>query len=179
MRGTRHAILGVCSVGVRGLVGDGAINQPAERQRYGPVWRERCGREDYFDRPSDRLAADNDKQRYRALPVPGCATGQLPVGGKCNRLRTLSGGEGHARGQHPLTIPIRLQVAGVAQSVTVEAETPLINRTDASLGNVVEQDQIAELPIAGRNVVELLSLQAGVSYLGDNLNSTRTRAAAR
>ncbi len=72
----------------------------------------------------------------------------------------------------PSTIPIRLQVAGVAQSVTVEAETPLINRTDASLGNVVEQDQIAELPIAGRNVVELLSLQAGVSYLGDNLNST-------
>ncbi|MFZ0760745.1 MAG: TonB-dependent receptor [Candidatus Sulfotelmatobacter sp.] len=79
----------------------------------------------------------------------------------------------------PSTIPIRLQVAGVAQSVTVEAETPLINRTDASLGNVVEQDQIAELPIAARNVVELLSLQPGVAYLGDNLTeSTDTRSGA-
>jgi hypothetical protein len=79
----------------------------------------------------------------------------------------------------PSTIPIRLQVAGVAESVTVEAETPLINRSDASLGNVVEQDQIAELPIAGRNVVELLSLQPGVAYLGDNLNATTdTRSGA-
>jgi Carboxypeptidase regulatory-like domain len=79
----------------------------------------------------------------------------------------------------PTTIPIRLQVAGVAQTVTVEAETPLLNRTDASLGNVIEQDQIAELPIAARSVVELLSLQAGVSYLGDNLNTTMdTRSGA-
>ncbi|MGA7931481.1 MAG: TonB-dependent receptor [Candidatus Sulfotelmatobacter sp.] len=79
----------------------------------------------------------------------------------------------------PSTVPIRLQVAGVAQSVTVEAETPLINRTDASLGNVVEQDQIAELPIAARNVVELLSLQPGVAYLGDSLNATTdTRSGA-
>jgi hypothetical protein len=66
----------------------------------------------------------------------------------------------------PSTINLRFQVAGVAQSVTVEGEAPLINRTDASLGNVVEQDQIEELPIADRNVVNLLSLQPGVSYLG-------------
>src|SRR5580704_18675904 len=59
----------------------------------------------------------------------------------------------------PATVPIRLQVAGVAQSVTVEAEAPLINRTDASLGNVLDGNQISELPIADRNVVQLLSLQ--------------------
>ena len=79
----------------------------------------------------------------------------------------------------PSTIPLRLQVAGATTSVTVEGEAPLINRTDASLGNVVQQDQIAELPIAARNVVELLSLQPGVAYLGDNLNtSTDTRSGA-
>jgi hypothetical protein len=65
----------------------------------------------------------------------------------------------------PSTVPIKFQVAGVAQTVTVEGTAPLINRTDASLGNVVEQDQIEELPIADRNVVNLLSLQPGVSYL--------------
>jgi Carboxypeptidase regulatory-like domain/TonB-dependent Receptor Plug Domain len=81
----------------------------------------------------------------------------------------------------PSTLPIRLQVAGTTTSVTVEAETPLINRTDASLGNVVEQDQIAELPIAQRNVVQLLSLQPGVSYMGDqsqSLQNTDTRSGA-
>lgn len=79
----------------------------------------------------------------------------------------------------PSTVPIRLQVQGMAQSVTVEGEAPLINRTDASLGNVVNEDQIDELPIAARNVVELLSLQPGVAYLGDQLNqSTDTRSGA-
>src|SRR6202050_1944348 len=81
----------------------------------------------------------------------------------------------------PSTILIRLQVAGVAQTVNVEAETPLINRTDASLGNTLEQDQIAELPIANRNVVQLLSLQPGVSYMGDqsqSLQDTDTRSGA-
>ena len=79
----------------------------------------------------------------------------------------------------PSTVPIRLQVAGVAQSVTVEGEAPLINRTDASLGNVVEQNQIAELPIAARNVVQLLSLQPGVTYLGNEVNQdTDTRSGA-
>ena len=81
----------------------------------------------------------------------------------------------------PSTLLIRLQVAGVAQTVTVEGEAPLINRTDASLGNTFEQDQIAELPIADRNVVQLLSLQPGVTYMGQqstSLQDTDTRSGA-
>jgi len=70
----------------------------------------------------------------------------------------------------PSTINIKFQVAGVEASVTVEGQAPLINRTDATLGNTVEEAQIAELPIADRNVVQLLSLQPGVAYLGNQLN---------
>jgi Carboxypeptidase regulatory-like domain/TonB dependent receptor len=81
----------------------------------------------------------------------------------------------------PSTIPIRFQVAGTQESVTVEGEAPLVNRTDASLGNVVESNQIAELPIADRNVTYLLSLQPGVTYLGiqsQSLQGTDTRSGA-
>jgi Carboxypeptidase regulatory-like domain len=74
----------------------------------------------------------------------------------------------------PSTLNIQLQLTGLATSVTVEGEAPLINRTDASLGNTLEEDQIAELPIADRNVVELLSLQPGVIYLGSSLNTSAT-----
>ena len=70
----------------------------------------------------------------------------------------------------PSTLNIQFRVAGVATSVTVEGQAPLINRTDASLGNTLQENQIAELPIADRNVVQLLSLQAGVAYLGSQLN---------
>ncbi len=74
----------------------------------------------------------------------------------------------------PSTLNIPLAVTGVAQSVTVEATVPLINRTDATLGNTLEESEISELPIADRNVVELLSLQPGVLYLGSQLNTSAT-----
>ena len=79
----------------------------------------------------------------------------------------------------PSTQNIKFQVASVETQVTVEGQAPLINRTDASLGNTVEQNQIAELPIADRNVVQLLSLQPGVAYLGTQVNQdTDTRSGA-
>jgi len=79
----------------------------------------------------------------------------------------------------PATVNIKFQVAGVETSVTVEGQAPLINRTDASLGNTIEEDQISQLPIADRNVVQLLSLQPGVAYLGNQLDAdTDTRSGA-
>src|SRR5579864_7247647 len=81
----------------------------------------------------------------------------------------------------PSTVNIKFQVAGGATTVTVEGQAPLINRTDASLGNTIEQEQIAELPIADRNVVYLLSLQPGVAYLGgaaETNQATDTRSGA-
>src|SRR5271165_268888 len=73
----------------------------------------------------------------------------------------------------PSTVRIQLQVEGVKTSVEVEGEAPLINRTDASLGNVLENSQISELPIADRNVAYLLSLQPGVAYLGGAAEANR------
>jgi hypothetical protein len=81
----------------------------------------------------------------------------------------------------PSTLNIQLQLEGVKTSVEVEGQAPLINRTDASLGNTLEENQIAELPIADRNVVQLLSLQPGVSYMGlqsQSLQDTDTRSGA-
>jgi hypothetical protein len=40
----------------------------------------------------------------------------------------------------PFTLHIQLQVASTETLVTVEGQAPLINRTDASLGNTIEQE---------------------------------------
>lgn len=75
----------------------------------------------------------------------------------------------------PATVNLRLHVAAVATTETVNAAAaPLLNTTDASLGNVLGRSQIAQLPIPDRNVVALLSLQAGVVYLGENMNTSQT-----
>lgn len=81
----------------------------------------------------------------------------------------------------PSTVNITLGLANVTSTVVVEGKkVPLVNSTDASLGNVIEDQQLAQLPIAGRDVANLLSLQAGVVYLGSQLNTsiTDTRSGA-
>jgi len=47
-------------------------------------------------------------------------------------------------------------------------ETPEYNTVDATLGNAFDERQVSALPLEGRNVVELLSLQPGVTFLGKN-----------
>ena len=67
----------------------------------------------------------------------------------------------------------QLQVGSTSESITIESEAPLVNTTDASLGRSFETRQVEQLPIEGRNVVELLSLQPGVSYLGNQIDADR------
>lgn len=58
-----------------------------------------------------------------------------------------------------------IDTGGVSETVTVTGEA-LINQTDATIGNSFSENQIRQLPIEGRNVVGLLSLQPGVTYTG-------------
>src|SRR3569833_554515 len=46
-----------------------------------------------------------------------------------------------------LAIDISLRVGNASSQVTVEAATPLVNTTDSSLGQVIENRRIVELPL--------------------------------
>jgi Carboxypeptidase regulatory-like domain len=66
----------------------------------------------------------------------------------------------------PATINFKLTVQASATTVDVSGEAETLNRTDASIGNSVNNATIQSLPMEGRNVPDLLSLQPGVLYLG-------------
>ncbi len=69
----------------------------------------------------------------------------------------------------PATINVVLQVATSKAEVTVTAGIqPVLNTTDATLGNAFDGQQIQNLPSEARNVPDLLSLQPGVTFLGRN-----------
>lgn len=75
----------------------------------------------------------------------------------------------------PATVNVTLAVASVTSQVVVTTEAePALNTTDATLGNAFDADQVQQLPIEGRNVPDLLSLQPGVTFLGrtDDQNGT-------
>ncbi len=66
----------------------------------------------------------------------------------------------------PATVNVTLQIGHALRQETVSSVQPMLNTTDATLGNVFTSEQIPELPLEGRNVLLLLSLQPGVGYLG-------------
>jgi hypothetical protein len=60
-------------------------------------------------------------------------------------------------------INIALQVGSVGQTVSVTAEAPQVNTTSGSLGGLVDEAKVADLPLNGRNYADLTMLQMGVN----------------
>lgn len=67
----------------------------------------------------------------------------------------------------PLTLKLNFTKLGdIAETITVQSEGVLLNTADATIGNNFTATQISTLPLDGRNVVDLLSLQPGVTRAG-------------
>ena len=64
----------------------------------------------------------------------------------------------------PATANVRLKIGSATETMTVTGEAPPLNLVDASVGNPFSEHQVKQIPLDGRNVPELLSLQAGVVY---------------
>lgn len=65
----------------------------------------------------------------------------------------------------PATINFVLSVQAIVETVEVSDIAQTVNTTDATIGNAVNNSTIQALPMEGRNVPDLLSLQPGVVYL--------------
>ncbi|HQR37231.1 MAG TPA: carboxypeptidase regulatory-like domain-containing protein [Blastocatellia bacterium] len=78
----------------------------------------------------------------------------------------------------PLKLDLKFEVGTVTETVEVTAAGETINHEDASVGNTFGEMQVRQLPIEGRNVVDLLSLQPGVTKtdVGDGHDDQRSGA---
>ncbi|MDM7996130.1 MAG: carboxypeptidase-like regulatory domain-containing protein [Acidobacteriota bacterium] len=66
----------------------------------------------------------------------------------------------------PTTLDLKLDIGGISETVTVEANAVRLNTQDATLGTAFEATQVIQLPLESRNVANLLSLQAAVTPTG-------------
>ncbi len=73
----------------------------------------------------------------------------------------------------PTTLDLRMELGRTTETVNVAAEASTINTVDASVGNAFSELQVRELPLETRNVVQLLSLQPGVTTNGEVLGARR------
>lgn len=60
-------------------------------------------------------------------------------------------------------IDVPLKLAGSQETVTVSSQAPLLQTESATRGTVIDQGQIAELPLPTRNFQQLLTLTTGAS----------------
>ncbi len=65
-----------------------------------------------------------------------------------------------------LTIPVRLSVSGVTETVSVEAADTVLDTTRSGLSELVSQREINDLPINGRRVDQFVLLTPGVTTDG-------------
>ncbi len=61
------------------------------------------------------------------------------------------------------TIDLILEVGSPGQTVTVAEEAPLVQTSSSTLGGVVNEQQVLDLPLNGRNLVTLTLMQPGVT----------------
>ena len=73
---------------------------------------------------------------------------------------------------NPATTNVELQVGTSTETVEVSAQAQVLNTTDASLGIAFGENQVKQLPLEGRNVPDLLSLQPGVAYTGNRADTS-------
>ncbi len=76
----------------------------------------------------------------------------------------------------PATLDLRMEVGSTTDVVNVAADATAINTVDASIGNPFSEQQVRQLPLGTRNVVELLSLQVRVTPTGEVLGARRDQS---
>src|SRR2546425_87359 len=92
----------------------------------------------------------------------------LPVGGYEVRVE-LAGFRTEVRSGLTLTVSQEavvnfiLQAGAIDQTVVVTEDAPLVNTTSGALGGLVDQQKVAELPLNGRNFIDLTLLTPGIT----------------
>lgn len=61
-----------------------------------------------------------------------------------------------------LRIDVMLEPGAVTETITVRAESPLLEASNAAVGQVIDNVRIVDLPLNGRNVLALVDLTTGV-----------------
>src|SRR5260370_42546001 len=65
--------------------------------------------------------------------------------------------------QDQVSLNFSLQLGSVVETVTVEAGAPLLNTESANMGAVVDSRSVQNLPLNGRNYLDLLQVVPGVN----------------
>jgi outer membrane receptor protein involved in Fe transport len=110
-----------------------------------------------------RSIVSDDQGRYRAAALPpGIYAVKSELSGFATAVRDRVM---LALGQE-LTINMTMNVATLQETVTVTAQSPLVETTSSTLGTSVSREQLDSLPVPGRSFTALAQTAPGVTGVG-------------
>jgi hypothetical protein len=74
-------------------------------------------------------------------------------------------------------VKIQLTIGGAKEQIAVSAKPPLVQTENATLGRVIDQESVVDLPLVNRNFTEILGLTAGTNT--DVVDATRLGAGSQ
>jgi len=110
-----------------------------------------------------RTTLSNDAGIFEVLALP---IGQYSVSVSMSGFRTWNLEKTQLTVGERKRISPKLEVGDVTERVNVETSVELVQTERGAVESVVEQRQIRDLPLNGRNPVELVNLVPGVRFLG-------------
>jgi carboxypeptidase family protein/TonB-dependent receptor-like protein len=111
----------------------------------------------------------NSEGYYASAPL---GVGTYRVEAKMSGFRRAFRGGIVLQIQQTAVIDFTLELGAVSEEVEVKAEAPVLESTTTTLGKVVDNRRIGDLPLNTRNVYSLIFLTPGVTgSIGNNYNS--------
>ncbi len=104
------------------------------------------------------LSDSGGRYQFPVLPIGRYTVRATLQGFKTGEIKDLTVEVGDRR-----EINFTLSPAAVGENVTVAAEAVEVERTTSTLGQVIHQEQVINLPLNGRNFVQLATLAPGIT----------------
>jgi hypothetical protein len=129
-----------------------------------------CGRDGHqrrdLDRPHDRQREGRRLCAHSLPPGNYTLTAEAPGFSKLEQTGIILQINQQAR------VDLTLQVGQTAQTIQVTGHPPLLEAESSSVGTVINRQLVNELPLNGRNFVQLATLSPGVNGVGESASGT-------
>src|SRR5215813_5674934 len=108
-----------------------------------------------------RTAVSNEAGVYN---LPGLQPGKYNMKVELPGFRTITQNDVELQIQQSARLDFTLQVGEVSQTIEVAGTAALIATEDATVGTVIENKRIVEMPLNGRNFLQLVAISPNVSF---------------
>lgn len=113
--------------------------------------------------PATGFSRETESNPTGNYNIPGLRPGTYDVVATRDGFRTFTQAGFHIEVSQVARLDIRLELGSVTEVVEVTGRTQLLHTEGATLGGVIDSQKISELPLNGRNFVQLALLVPGVN----------------